>query len=142
MEPHKGISRIVSDASRTKGWKVSIMRASGVANRLFSDGVHGGSDKAYRAACAWYESILAQLPLATRIGKMAKLRRNNRSGVSGVYRWPASGEDSSGAYWAAQCAITPLQKPVRRKFSIAFYGELQAKELAIKARNEFLQRSS
>jgi hypothetical protein len=139
VKPRKGIYRVVHRTG-TKGWSAVIRRASGEVARLFSDNVYGGSRKAYRVASTWYEQTLPHYPLATRIGKMTTIRRNNQSGVSGVYRWPANGGNRPGACWAAQWVVESRQVPVRRKYSIAFYGEQQAKDLAVKARNAAIKK--
>jgi hypothetical protein len=135
MKPRKGIHRVVHSRSRTKGWSAVIRRASGEVTKLFSDNVHGGRVKAYQAASKWLELTLPLYPLATRIDRMVKVRRNNRSGVPGVYRYPATGEKVVDAYWGCQWVNEPNSKPTRRKFSIACYGERGSKQLAIKARN-------
>lgn len=140
-KPRKGICRVDDPLRRTRGWTATIRRSSGDAARVFSDGVYGGRKEAYRAASAWYVSALKLFPLIPRPERMAIIRRNNRTGVSGVYRWPANGEDRPGAYWAAHCVREPTDKrPARRKFSVACYGEHEAKALAIQARRDFLAR--
>jgi hypothetical protein len=140
VTPRKGIRRIIHPGSRTKGWKVTIRRASGEVEKLFSDGVYGGRLSAYRAASAYYEEMLPHFPLASRIGKMTTVRCNNRSGISGVYRWPANGEGRPNAYWAAQWVSIEDNRTLRRKFSIAHYGEIQSKKLAAQTRREALKK--
>lgn len=143
MIPRKGIHRVVH--GHTKGWSAVIRRASGEQTKLFSDNVHGGRIKAYKAASRWYEETAPLYPLKTRLHRITTIRRNNRSGVCGVYRWPADGSTIHGAYWGCQWVDKPNSIPMRRKFSIAFYGEHGAKELAIKARKsaiEVLNRST
>jgi hypothetical protein len=136
MKPRKGIRRAVSKKSRIRGWYATIRRASGNTSRLFSDGVYGGRLEAYRAASKWYEDILPSYPLKTRLAKMSKKRSNNRSGIPGVYRWPASGKNIPGAYWGAQWVNEPNDRPNRRKYSIATYGETSAKKKAIAVRKK------
>lgn len=138
MKPRKGIHRAIHRTSGTGSWVAIVYRVSGKASKAFTDSVHGGSKPAYRAASAWYTQMSQQFPLATRVDRMLTLRGNNRYGITGVYRWPANGEDREGAYWAAQWVVTPWEPPVRRKFSIACYGERQAKKLATQARNNAL----
>src|ERR1035437_6885784 len=119
MKTIKGIRRIDCARSRTRAWHAIVRRASGEIGRTFSDGGYGGRLAAYRAAKAWYEKAEADYPLMTRLARMSAIRTNNRSGVAGVYRWPADGTNMNGAYWAAQWVISENQMPVRRKFSIA-----------------------
>ncbi|HEX7642042.1 MAG TPA: AP2/ERF family transcription factor [Burkholderiaceae bacterium] len=139
MKTRKGIIRIDNPKSRIKAWSVQINRQSGKANRVFSDGAHGGYHKAYRAASAWLDSIEAQYPTLDRLVKMQTLWKNNRSGITGVYRWPSDGSERPGAYWAAQWIERPHDRPKRRKFSVAHYGERQAKRLAIATRKDALE---
>jgi hypothetical protein len=138
MKPRKGIHRAIHHISGTGSWVAIIYRVSGKASKTFTDSVYGGSKSAYRAASAWYVQMSQRFPLANRVDRMLTLRGNNRSGITGVYRWPANGDDREGAYWGAQWVVTPWEPPVRRKFSIACYGERQAKKLAIQARNAAL----
>ncbi len=131
---HKGTRRIDNDASRTHGWTATVYRRAGRSVRLFSDGRHGGHRRAYRAAVAWIKEEWKRLPNVPRLERMATRRRNNRSGTSGVYRWPADGRDVTGAFWGAQWVVKPNNPPQRRKYSVARYGENTAKALARRAR--------
>ncbi|HSY26203.1 MAG TPA: AP2 domain-containing protein, partial [Burkholderiaceae bacterium] len=98
----------------------------------------GGRRKAYNAANDWYSVHLPLYPAASRVQRMTTLRSNNRSGVTGVYRWPASGENCVDAYWAVQWVESKLHKPKRRKFSIKRFGERKAKAMAVDARSTAL----
>ena len=140
MKTRKGIRRVDDPRAHRKGWQVGINRQSGEIYRLFSDGIHGGYHKAYRAASTWLDSILSLYPTRDRLLKMQSTWKHNRSGTTGVYRWPADGSSPPGAYWAAQWIETPYDRPKRRKFSVAHYGENQAKRLAVAARKDALQK--
>jgi hypothetical protein len=139
MKPHKGIHRVVHDGRRSKAWAAIIRRVSGEESKIFTDSVYGGSAKAYRAAVAWYEALVPKYPVASRVQRMHTLRTNNRSGITGVYRWPADGSKRTEAYWGAQWVVSEWDKPKRRKFSIALYGERGAKRLATEARKAALE---
>jgi hypothetical protein len=91
MESVTGITRIDHEASSTKAWHVALNRASGRLDRTFSDGVYGGKAAAYRAAIDWRDQAVAKSPLMPRIERVSAIRKNNQSGVSGVYRWPGDG---------------------------------------------------
>jgi len=140
LKTRKGIRRLTDTQARRKGWQVSINRQSGKIYRLFTDGIHGGYHKAYQAASAWLDSVLPLHPTLDRLVKMQSTWKHNRSGTTGVYRWPADGSNRPGAYWAAQWIETPYDKPKRRKFSVAHYGENQAKRLAVAAREDALEK--
>jgi hypothetical protein len=138
MATRKGVYRIRHGRGRSDAWAAIIRRVSGDAAGVFTDSVYGGSKQAYRAAVAWYEAMEPRYPAATRVQRMVTLRSNNRSGITGVYRWPATGENRVGAYWAAQWVESEWERPKRRKFSIALYGERKARRLAIEARDSAL----
>lgn len=132
--PQKGIRRVDCKATRTHGWYATVRRKSGELTRVFSDGRYGGRRVSYRAAVAWIAEQWKRCPTMPRAKRMSLLRRNNRTGISGVYRWPADGRDITGAYWAVQWVPVPKQPPVRRKFSVSHHGEQAAKRLAAKVR--------
>jgi hypothetical protein len=142
LKTRTGIIRVVHAPSRTKSWVAVIRRASGKITRSFSDGVHGGYYKAYRAAVAWRSRMLPHYPAQTRLAKMKTISKNNHSGTTGVYRWPADGSHRPGAFWGAQWTENPGDRPTRRKFSIAAYGERQAEQMAIGARQAALEKMS
>ena len=56
----KHITRL--DYQKTHGWWVRIRRKSNPCSKLFSDGVHGGRDKALEAASAWRDEQLKAAP--------------------------------------------------------------------------------
>ena len=140
IKKKKGIRRVDSDSTHTHAWYATIQRKSGGVTRVFSDGVYGGKLAAHRAASAWYDSVVELYPIVSRIALVTTIRCNNRSGVAGVSRWPASGKKITGACWVAQWVDVPCQPPSRRKFSVALYGEKQAKRLAIAARHEAIKK--
>lgn len=125
---------------RTTGWQIEIKRHSGTVSKLFSDGRYGGKARAYRAAQGHLKAMERAYLLLPRLERMRLRRRNNRSGVSGVYRWPADGSDIPGAYWAAQWVEREGEPPRRRKFSTAKYGEATAKKKAVEVRRQALSR--
>lgn len=130
----RGVRRLDHKSSRTHGWTATLRRRSGSCGRFFSDRRHHGRKAAYRAAVTWLRIQEAKFPRLSRLSRARVLRRNNRSGTAGVYRWPADGRDVPTAYWAAQWVVRPNDKPRRRKFSVGRYGEERAKRLAMRAR--------
>lgn len=147
----KGITRVDDDRKHSHGWKATVSRLSGRAQRLFGDKTHGSRKAAYEQAVAWVNEQFKKYPANRRVDYINFLRRNNRSGVPGVYRYPADGSDRPGAYWGTKWVVSPNTPPKQRKFSIAVYGESQAKWLAIQARIkgteatigvEFVERST
>ncbi len=136
--PVKGITRIDHELSSTKAWHVTLHRASGNLERTFSDGVYGGKEDAYRAALEWRDQKVSECPLMPRVARVSIIRKNNRTGVAGVFRWPADGSMVKDAHWGVQWVEVEGAKPVRRKFSIKRYGEQTAKLLAVAARENAL----
>jgi len=139
MASQNGIYRVDDPRSRTHAWVACVRRKSGTASRTFSDGRHGGRKASWRQAHRWRRQIQHRFPKVSRLERMVERRRNNRSGVAGVYRWPADGSIVTGAYWGAQWVPVPRQRPKRRKFSIAYHGEEEAKRLAVRARNRAIR---
>ena len=115
------------------GWWVSIRRRGQRIVRLFKDSVYGSGDAAYRQARAYRDAILLAIPPATNHEQAVLLRKNNRSGISGVRRV----ETSEGDVWQATLMTSEGQK--RENFSIAKLGEEAAKSMAITQRRKWLR---
>jgi len=136
-----GISRADDDAKRQHCWIVHIERRRRVLRRTFSDGLHGGRWKALGAARAFRDELLVSHPPMTRAEYAALIRKNNRSGVPGVFRQVSVETTSAGAveraswiaYWTK-----PDGKRAIRKFSIRRYGEKDAFARAKAARKRAL----
>ena len=92
------------------GWWVSIRRRGHRIVRLFKDSIYGSGDAAYRQARAYRDAILLAIPPATNHEQAVLLRRNNRSGISGVRRI----ETTDGDVWH--------EGQKRENFSTAKFG--------------------
>jgi hypothetical protein len=134
----KGIYRIDDEIGYNYGWFVCLNRASGRFNLMFRDNIYGGKESALIAAQDWYDKKVLECPIMPRVNRVSIIRKNNQSGMAGVYRWPADGRLEKNAYWAAKWVETAGTKPVAKKFSISRYGEDVAKLLAIAARENAL----
>lgn len=77
------------------GWWVSIRRRGHRIVRLFKDSIYGSGDAAYCQARAYRDAILLAIPPATNHEQAVLLRRNNRSGISGVRH----AETADGDVW-------------------------------------------
>lgn len=111
--------------------------------KRFADGIYGGKREALKAAVEYRDSILAKdEPFDHQIWIRNRLRKNNRSGIPGVHRYEVVANPDSGSireYWIA--AWTDEHGATRqRKFSVARYGETEAKRLAIAEREYQLDR--
>jgi len=136
--PHEYAVRRIDNPNRsTHGWKVQLVRHRKAYAKYFSDAQYGGSAQARQAAIEWRDRFDIEVPRLTRAGKADILRSNNTSGVPGVFPWQY--KDKKGRiqrYWVAVWKPAPGQKHKSRKFSVARYGEEDAKARAIQIRQE------
>ncbi len=136
------IRRVDHDASSTHCWRVTVQRRTQVFRRDFSDGRHGGSQEALEAARIYRDSLIQTHPPLSMPVYCAILKRNNRSGVSGltrVDRWEVfRGRRQHRLYWEAQWPIGQGRSQ-HKKFSILKYGEDAAYEKALAAREQALR---
>ena len=122
-----------AEAHHGAGWWVSIRRRGHRIVRLFKDSIYGSGDETYRQARAYRDAIILAIPPATNHEQAVLLRKNNRSGISGVRRV----ETADGDVWQATLMTNEGQK--RENFSIAKLGEEAAKSMAITQRRTWLR---
>ncbi len=139
------IRRVDHESSGTYCWRVTVQRRTRIYVRNFSDTRYGGSRQALEAAHAYRDRLIqAHPPLAMPV-YCAILKKNNRSGVSGltrVDRWEVSnGRRRRRLYWEAQWPIGHC-KSQHRRFSITKYGEEGAYLKALAAREAALRALS
>jgi hypothetical protein len=125
---HKNITRV--DHRHTHGYSVRVMWKGERRAKFFSDGVYGDRLGAFFAAKEWRDRVEQELgkPRTERL-VLGKPRSNLP--IVGVRRIQKDHKDYYEATWA-----TFAGKQVRRRFSIARYGEKRALQLARKARQE------
>lgn len=131
------LRRIDNPDRSTHGWKVQLVRHRKAYASYFSDAQYGGSEQARQAAIEWRDRFDIEVPRPSRADKADILRSNNTSGVTGVFPWQV--KDKKGRiqrYWVAVWVPEPGHKHKSRKFSVARYGEEDAKARAIQARQE------
>jgi len=116
-----------------------VLRANGYAFKFFADGVHGGRLQAHNAAKRWISTMEKNIPRRARVDLMAYRRRNNRTGTSGVVRWPADGRMVPDAYWRAFWIENVNEPRHSRKFSVSAHGEQGARRKATAERRRFLK---
>lgn len=118
-----------------------MVRNNQKVSKQFSDSVYGGKCKTLQVAIRYRDEILAKTDLfEQQIRIRTELRRNNKSGYSGVSRYVHSskpGSKSRQVYWSATWTNEDGVKH-SRSFSINHYGEEEAKQLAIAERERQL----
>jgi len=139
------IRRVDHDASSTHCWRVTVQRRKRLYRRDFSDGRHGGSDQALRAAQLYRDTLIQVHPPLAMPAYCAILKKNNRSGISGLTRvdkWERFRERRQRRlYWEAQWPIGQGRSQ-HKKFSILKYVEEGAFQMALATRETALQALS
>lgn len=138
-----GISRVDNESSRTHGWLVTIQRRGTIYRKHFSDGVHGGKNKAFAAAKEYRDGVIEKFPPFSMREYSSIVKSSNRSGVVGVCRYCASEtrdlpEEQQRWFWVASWPM-PGGKRKRVKFSVKKYGEEGAFKMALKARKSAMK---
>ncbi len=136
------ISRVDHHASHTHCWRVTIQRQTHLYRQDFSDGRYGGRQQALEAAEAYRDATLQTHPPFSKPDYCAIVKKNNRSGISGltrVDRWELNqGRRVRRLCWEVQWPVGNGRSR-HRKFSILKYGEEGAFEKALAAREMALQ---
>jgi len=127
-----GLKREEANERRGASWWVSLRRRGHRIVRLFKDSVYGSDEAAYKAARAYRDAIIEAIPPATNHEQAVLLRKTNKSGISGVRRV----ETRDGDVWETTLMTNDGQK--RESFSVAKFGELAAKSMAIAQRRKWL----
>ena len=136
------IRRVDDEASRTHCWRVVVQRQSQMYRRDFGDGPHGGRAPALKAALRYRDQLIEIHPPLALPTYCAILKKNNRSGVSGLTRTDRvetrNGRRQRKLDWEAQWPIGNGRSR-HRKFSILKYGEDGAYQMALTARETALE---
>lgn len=128
-----GLNREEANERRGAGWWVSLRRRGHKIIRLFKDSIYGSDDEAYHQARAFRDAIIEAIPPATNQEQAVLLRKNNKSGISGVRRV----ETREGDVWQATLMTNEGQK--KESFSVSKFGEEAAKSMAIAQRRKWLK---
>jgi hypothetical protein len=139
------IRRVDHEASCTHCWRVTVQRRTHIHRRDFGDGPHGGRAQALDAAQAYRDHLIKTYPPLAMPEYCAILKKNNRSGISGLIRVDRvernKGRQQRKLYWEAQWPIGH-GRAQHKKFSILKYGEEGAYQRALAARDAALQAIS
>jgi hypothetical protein len=137
---HRNIFRYDSVKKREHAWRVFFRRRNEIMTRCFSDGVHGGRDKALAAAIAYRDQLLScHSEFEHQIWRWTRLRKDNTSGIPGVGRYEATDPNTGRrhAFWLASWFDEHGMKR-QRKYCVLRRGDASAKRLAVAEREHQL----
>jgi hypothetical protein len=115
-------------------WSVDIRRDKVRMVKVFYFNPCGGRGDALAEAQAWRDRLVRAHPPALKREIAVRVRRDNKSGVAGVYFREGTG--GKNAMWIAMTRVSP-EKGVSKAFSVGRYGP-RAKELAVAERQKQL----
>ncbi|MES2772067.1 MAG: AP2/ERF family transcription factor [Pseudomonadota bacterium] len=115
------------------GWKVSIGRYSKAYEKQFSDSTAGGKEASLSEAINYRNELLVNIQPMSMRERHEWRRSDNTSGFAGVRLRKKNGAAVS---WVARITVEGKQRST--SFSIEKYGDQQAFELAVAARQVLL----
>lgn len=135
-----GISRIDCNTHNAHAWRVSLSRRGKRHVKNFTDKSCGSQGAALKKAIAYRDKLLVEHPPITRKEFCNAKRRNNKTGITGVYKYKKSYQLKDGSikdywYWEANWPDVAGES-ISKSFSINKLGEITAKEMAISARED------
>jgi len=133
-----GISRIDDEQCNSHAWRVSLCRHGKRLVKNFPDKKHGSRNSALFKATEFRDQLLLKYPPISRKEFCNAKRRNNKTGITGVYKYRKNYQLKDGStreiwYWEANWP-NAVGKSMSKSFSIKRYGEELAKQMAISAR--------
>jgi len=109
------------------GWWVNLRLRHVRVVRLFKDSIYGSSEESFDQAKAYRDAVISVLPPATNHEQAVLLRKNNKSGISGVSHIELADDET----WEANLLTRTDNK--REKFSVRKYGAEQANAMALRS---------
>ena len=133
-----GISRIDDERYSTHAWRVSLVRRGQRHVKNFADKKNGSKMAALQAAIKFRDEVVRQQPPITRREFCDAKRRNNKTGITGVYRYRKTyklkdGTEKESWYWEANWPGSDGES-ISKAFPVKRYGEDLAKQMAVRAR--------
>lgn len=124
--------------NRHHAWKVAVRRMNQYLHQYFTDSAHGGTAQALAAAMAWRDKTVAELTdVDYAVWRREWMRPTNKSGIVGVTRGIILKKRGKRtvklAHWQAYWQNANGKRSTR-SFSVNKYGEQEAKQMAISAR--------
>lgn len=131
------------DHGNTHGWWVRVYKDSKpVESKLFSDGVHGGKEKAKKKAQEHRDKVVNKykiIPVSMRKTREHSVDRRSTSGMVGVTLSVADKGGNLRVHWSARFMEKGRQRNV--SFSVRKYGYEGAFRKAVKVRCEAIESS-
>ena len=139
-----GISRIDNHKYHTHAWRVSLVRNGRKFVKNFADKKLGGKNQSLLFATQYRDQLVGTYQPLSRQEFCNARRRNNKTGITGVYKYKKSYITKDGQmhhlwYWEANWP-TVEGKSAKQTFSVKEFGDETAKQLAIRSRKEGLQK--
>jgi hypothetical protein len=136
----RNITRVDYEKKHQHGWWVRIHRDGVMIQKFFSDAAHRSEHSALSEAKKHRDALLRIYPKPERGNMFNKPNSRNTSGIAGVHKTRSIKRGRSYEVWQAGW-ILPNGKHINRKFHFSRGGrsEKEAKQLAIKAREEGLE---
>jgi hypothetical protein len=133
----KGITRFENYKNNADGWWVRLRRQGETLSKFFKDSDYPSKAAALKAAREHYRQLVKENPKTSR-REFAERKTARSSEIVGVQRVVSIRFGHEYEHWKARWSP---KKGVRRvkTFSVDFYGEEEAKRLAIEARQKGLE---
>lgn len=128
------LARIDLPNASTHGWQVRLQRRGVKYAKYFGDRIHGGAGEACKKAQEWRDELLRKLETSDQ-PRICSRSSRNRSGVVGVSKVSVITNGTTYEFWQATWSPeTGRRRCV--KFSIRRYGDREAFQRAVAAREE------
>lgn len=131
------------DHGNTHGWWVRVYKDSKpVESKLFSDGVHGGKEKAKKKSQEHRDKVVSKykiVPVSMRKTREHSVDRRSTSGMVGVTLSVADKSGNLRVHWSARFMEKGRQRNV--SFSVRKYGYEGAFRKALKVRCDAIERT-
>lgn len=129
------------------GWWVRMQKNGEKYHQFFNDNKYGSKKKALEAAKQYRDAVKTQYidPVSTNVSPHTKVSKRSESGIIGVsrtkYQYQKRGRTYEADAWQANWPLGN-GKYSSRQFSVKKYGEEEAFALALKAREEGLEKAN
>lgn len=139
-----GISRVDDDIYNTHAWRVSLCRYGKRLVKNFPDRKFFGKREALQKAINFRDQLMSEHPPISRKEFCNVKRRNNKTGITGVYKYRKTYQLKDGTiketwYWEANWPDAEGES-ISKSFSTKTFGEELAKQMAIRAREEGMSK--